>query len=428
MYSLFAVDVVRRHTQRAIDRTGGIAASPLYLHVEYHVVHEPVQSPVHFQARYPNVTNACRKAYCGMLSALDDGVANITTALHDNGLYESSVIIVTTDNGGLVGGNGCGSNFPLRGGKHSFFAGGIQGTALVHSPLLPPAAQNTVFSGLAHASDFYPTLATLAGIGRDQLTDTGPFPVDGADLWPFLKMQRTGNVHDELLISGCRPGSASCNGAMFLGELKLIVGKQQPSGWYGIPEGEQSTYTQEANDDCSSAPCVFNMSNDPFERHNLAATDPIRFQPLLSRFHELSDETVPQDQGADRCDTAAICAEVDRNAGFFGPWGNVSHGGNDKRSCSCPAIPGYHFRPQSSAVIASFAGGDALECRRRCCGKADCGGWVFQAYQLSTTSACAQGEPCCYLHGAVAQKKNDLEPKANCTAGLMSCNSTMTFN
>lgn len=425
MYSRFAVDVVRRHAQRATDPTGRIAIAPLYLHVEYHVVHEPVQSPPQYQARYPNVTNACRKAYCGMLSALDDGVANVTSALHEGGLYNNSVIIVTTDNGGLVDGNGCGSNFPLRGGKHSFFAGGIQGIALVHSPLLPSAVRNTVFSGLAHASDFYPTLAALAGIQGVQLVDTGPFPVDGIDLWPFLTMQRTGNVHDELLISGCRPGASSCNGAMFLGELKLIMGKQEPSGWYGIPKDMKSNHKNRggtAIDDCSLAPCVFNMTADPFERHNLAAADPNRFQPLLSRFRELSSVIVHQDPGASECDTAAICNQVSLNAGFFGPWANVSHGGRDERSCSCPAEPGFHLRARSSATVASFAGGDAMMCKRRCCGNADCDGWVFQSYQVDATKVCAQGKSCCYLHGPV--EHNAMEPKANCTAGLMRCNAT----
>lgn len=194
MYSEFAVDVIHRHAARAAD------AMPLYLHLEYHVVHEPVQSPTSYQDRYPHVTNPCRKAYCGMLSALDDGVANVTTALAAAGMSDNTIFVVTSDNGGLVDQNGCGANYPLRGGKHSFFAGGIQGIAFVHSPLLPASATGTVFTGLSHASDWYPTLAMRAGIL--DLSSTGIFPVDGVDIWPFLSGERGGNPHHELLIEG----------------------------------------------------------------------------------------------------------------------------------------------------------------------------------------------------------------------------------
>ena len=40
-------------------------------------------------------------------------------------------------------------------------------------------------------------------------------------------------------LSGCRPGTPAekCNGALFVGDLKLIVGKQAPASWYPIPGG-----------------------------------------------------------------------------------------------------------------------------------------------------------------------------------------------
>ena len=410
MYTAFAVDVIKRHAQRQNQ-------APLYLHLEYHVVHEPIQSPAAYQARYPHVTNKCRKAYCGMISAMDDGVGNVTSALKKYGLYDNALLIVTSDNGALVDAGGCGSNWPLRGGKKSFFAGGIQGVALVHSPsLLPATAAGTVFSGLSHAADFYPTLAALAGVDAASLVDSGPFPVDGEDLWPFLSGAQQGNPHDELLVSGCRPGTETCNGALFVGELKLIVGKQTPAGWYRpVPNGT-TTFVDTVEDDCSANPCLFNTTADPHERVNLATTEPGQLARLMDRFSQLSNHTVPEDPPSTHCSTAAVCAAVIQNKGFFGPWDDIAPSHN--RSCACPLHVGYHFS-SSGGLLVKYAGGNASTCRRHCCDTAGCGGWVHTSYQVKGSAVCPPGGACCYLWQG--QGLGSLEPKANCTAGLVNC-------
>lgn len=54
--------------------------------------------------------------YLAMLSVLDDSVANVTAALRDSGMYDNTVLIFTTDNGGPVDGFSLNyaSNYPLR--------------------------------------------------------------------------------------------------------------------------------------------------------------------------------------------------------------------------------------------------------------------------------------------------------------------------
>ena len=308
---------------------------PLYLQLEYHVVHIPVQSPQRYQDRYPHVNHTCRKAHCGMVSAMDDGLANVTAALKATGMWENSIIVVTTDNGGDVNAAGaCGANFPLRGGKRSFFAGGIQGVALIHSPsLLPPEVAGSTFNGLSHSSDWYPTLARRAGV--TDLTNTGPFAVDGVDLWPFLSKARGSadptattiqNPHNRLLISGCRPGTSKnqCNGALIDegGQLKLIVGKQTPAGWYGIPgvPNHNLKHDEDDIDDCSKAPCLFNLTADPLEKVNLGSTHPDLLQKMLDTFYNLSNVTVPQDPAPEGgCHVADLCRVVN-DTGYFGPF------------------------------------------------------------------------------------------------------------
>lgn len=73
-----------------------------------------------------------------MVSALDESVRQIVTTLKRKGLYDNSIIIFTTDNGGAAGGldSSAGSNYPLRGAKNTLWEGGVRGVGFVHSPLL----------------------------------------------------------------------------------------------------------------------------------------------------------------------------------------------------------------------------------------------------------------------------------------------------
>lgn len=52
----------------------------------------------------------------GMVSALDDGIGNITKALHKRGMLNNTVIAFTTDNGGPAAGydQNMACNWPLR--------------------------------------------------------------------------------------------------------------------------------------------------------------------------------------------------------------------------------------------------------------------------------------------------------------------------
>ena len=65
-----------------------------------------------------NIQNKDRRTYCGMVSALDEAIGNITRSLREAKMENNTLIIFTTDNGGqtLNGGN----NFPLRGNKVLF--------------------------------------------------------------------------------------------------------------------------------------------------------------------------------------------------------------------------------------------------------------------------------------------------------------------
>ena len=116
-------------------------------------VHEPMSVPDSYRVAYNSTVDPSRQIYAGMLTALDEGIGNITDTLKAQGMYENSVVVLSNDNGGMSGsyGMGCcncgtscgGLNYPYRGWKDSFWEGGFRGIGFVHSPLLkkprPPA-------------------------------------------------------------------------------------------------------------------------------------------------------------------------------------------------------------------------------------------------------------------------------------------------
>ena len=75
-------------------------------------------------ARYAEAYNATipdkkRRTFAGMLSAVDEGIGNVTAALDAKGMLDDTLIVFTTDNGGpTTTGDGVGArNWPLRGGQ-----------------------------------------------------------------------------------------------------------------------------------------------------------------------------------------------------------------------------------------------------------------------------------------------------------------------
>jgi arylsulfatase A-like enzyme len=111
-----------------------------------------------------------------MLSSLDDGVGRLLRRLDDLGLAGNTLVIFTSDNGGLLPKT---SNWPLRGGKGTPYEGGLRVPALVRWPgrVKPGSISDTPII----SPDIYPTVLEAAGvkIGPRQV-------VDGRSLVPLL--------------------------------------------------------------------------------------------------------------------------------------------------------------------------------------------------------------------------------------------------
>jgi len=118
--------------------------------------------------------------YAGLVEAMDDAVGVVLNALDELGLAENTIVVFTSDNGGVSAGDSYStSNLPLRGGKGYQFEGGIREPYFIKVPGLKGGAKcNAPVTG----TDFYPTLLELIGADLKPEEHT-----DGVSLVPLLK-------------------------------------------------------------------------------------------------------------------------------------------------------------------------------------------------------------------------------------------------
>ncbi|XP_047424940.1 arylsulfatase B [Mugil cephalus] len=337
LFSQRAITVIEKHSN---------SSEPLFLYVALQAVHSPMQVPDRYTEPYGFIKDHDRRTYAGMVSAMDEAVGNITLALQQRGLWDNTVLVFSTDNGGqtLCGG----SNWPLRGRKWSLWEGGVRGVGFVSGPLL--SRPGTVSRELVHISDWLPTLVGLAG-GRSSAapttsntttTTTTSRPLDGFNVWNTIskgyaspRVELLHNI-DPLYydIAPC-PGrdprltlaqavsggpswanstfNVSIHAAIRSSNWKLLTGYPGCDVWFPRP-GFNTSDLDPSRTDPLKPVMLFDVENDPEERNEVSAQFPTVVEYLLTRLQRLQKGALPITFPDDdpRCDPGPT--------GAWGPW------------------------------------------------------------------------------------------------------------
>jgi len=119
--------------------------------------------------------------YAGLVESMDDAVGVVLDAIKNAGIEENTIVVFTSDNGGVASGDSFStSNLPLRGGKGYQWEGGIREPYFIKVPWLKNGGSHSDFPVIG--TDFYPTILDLTDIALKPEQH-----IDGISLRPLLE-------------------------------------------------------------------------------------------------------------------------------------------------------------------------------------------------------------------------------------------------
>ncbi len=284
----YSTHLVAREAARLIEQHD--ASRPLFLYVPFNAVHTPLQVPESYLAPYSHLKGN-RRTYAGMVAAMDEGIGQIMAALEQKGLRQNTLVFFCSDNGGPAPGV-LTSNGPLRAGKGTLYEGGVRVPAVAMWEGKIKAG--SVVTAPLHMVDVYPTLLKLAGVSLAQ-----KLPLDGFDAWPAIT-QGAPSPHQEILHNITASG-----GAIRVGDWKLVVNGQLTdaddaggSAASTAPAKKKKSAKKGGRQVGTTPSELFNIKNDPFEKTNLAASNPEKVKELQNRLGAYANAAVPAKQAA----------------------------------------------------------------------------------------------------------------------------------
>ncbi len=248
LFTEWSVDYI--HERAEYDR-------PFFLYLAYNAPHTPIQPPEEWlekvQNREPDISES-RAKLVALIEHLDHGIGEVVNALKETGEYKKTLIIFTSDNGGLlrVGAN----NGPLRDGKQSMYEGGLKVPAAMVWPGHIEKGSQT--DHIALTMDIFPTVMEIIGAAYDG-------PTEGRSFLPVLMGNEPEETKRPLYFSrregGTRYGGQTIQ-ALRYGDWKLV---------HNSPYEPMELY---------------NLKKDPREQNDLAEKRPGKFNELVDLMME----------------------------------------------------------------------------------------------------------------------------------------------
>lgn len=282
-------------TDRAVSFIARHKESPFFLYLPHFGVHSPFQAKPELISRFkgkPGVGGHNNPVYAAMIASVDESVGRVMAALEEHGIANNTVLIFSSDNGGVGGysregiqGGDVTDNAPLRSGKGSLYEGGTRVPFIVRWPGVTSAGASND-TPTTHV-DIFPTFLEIAS----GLAPEGQ-PLDGESLVPLFRDPDAQLKRDAIfqhfpgyLGSGNNTWRTTPVGTVISGSWKLME-------FFEGPRFE-----------------LYNLAEDIGESRNLASAMPEKVQELQAKMSSWRDKV-----GA-RMPTPNTPAEVSRKKG-----------------------------------------------------------------------------------------------------------------
>ena len=297
------IQVVNNHDQ----------TKPMFLYYAPHIVHTPLEVPDRFADMYSFIDDHDRQYYHAMTKYLDNVVGELVSTLQQKGLWDNLLFVVSSDNGGPVYPGGGANNYPLKGGKHSDWQGGIRVNGFVSGGYLPEKMRGHKTSGYIHIADWYATFCNLAGVDPtdERAAEAKLPPIDSLNMWPMISGQNATSPRVDI------PAS---NNTLISGDYKILQGVVEQAGWTGpqYPNLTNPTGGIKALEKCGQDGCLYNIKEDPEERVNLASKMPDVLKEMQEKLAKYQATYFNPKRGTE---PASFCQTVkDKYKGFAGPF------------------------------------------------------------------------------------------------------------
>lgn len=225
---------------------------PFFLYLAFNAPHFPIEPPAEWLAkvkhRMPQLDEK-RSKNVAFVEHLDDRIGRVLATLKATGLEQNTVVVFTADNGGSL--PHAQNNDPWRDGKQSHYDGGLRVPFMVRWPSRIKVGSRCDYAGLNF--DLFPTFLELAGAKPTA-------DLDAVSLVPLLSGKTIITPRDLYFVR--REGGPAYGGksyeAIIRGDWKLLQ-----------------------NDPYSPLE-LYNLKDDPHEKHNRAATNKKVFNELAT--------------------------------------------------------------------------------------------------------------------------------------------------
>jgi arylsulfatase A-like enzyme len=240
-------------------------AKPFFVYYAPNAVHEPI-------VPNPRFSGSPYGKYGDFIQELDWSVGRILETLNRLEVADKTLVIFTSDNGGVVNpGNpnataaikaGLAINGPLRGGKHTEWEGGFREPFIVRWPAKVPAG--TVSDQVICLTDMLATFASLLGV---------PLPPGNAEdsfdvLRAFTETAPGAPVRDHVILQ-----AASATYDLRQGDWKLIERAGAPEFTSVRTKKKTAAAAKKKNAAAGRPDELFNLRADPFETNDVRAAN-----------------------------------------------------------------------------------------------------------------------------------------------------------